>query len=67
MGKPKTNKRPDFLDGVIKLNGDISLSEALSPSYQKKIVISIESAKTEETLNKRLEKIASDLTNKIKP
>lgn len=53
-----------------KLKNDKSAQEffeSLSPSYQKKIVISIESAKTEETLNKRLEKIASDLTNKLKP
>jgi hypothetical protein len=39
----------------------------LAPSNKKKIVALVETAKTEATLNKRLEKIIADLNQKIKP
>ncbi len=41
--------------------------DTLSPSNKKKIVALVESAKTEDTLNKRLEKIIANLNQKIKP
>lgn len=35
MEKSETNKRPEFLEYVLKLNGDISLPEALKLSLKK--------------------------------
>lgn len=39
---------------------------SLAPSAKKKIVMLVESAKTDETRNKRIEKIMSDLESNIK-
>ena len=59
---------PQVLKDKLKNNKPAQVFfETLAPSNQKKIVAMIETAKTEETLNKRLEKIISDLTQKIKP
>ena len=41
--------------------------ETLAPSNKKKIIVLIETAKTDETRNKRLDKIISDLNQHIKP
>jgi hypothetical protein len=44
-----------------------AIFDTLAPSNKKKIVALVETAKTEATLNKRLEKIIADLNQKIKP
>ena len=41
--------------------------EGLAPSSKKKIVLLLDSAKKEETLTKRLDKIISDLEHGLKP
>ena len=66
--EPRTVGLPQVLKSKLKNNKPAqAFFDTLAPSNQKKIVALIETAKTEETLNKRLEKIISDLTQKIKP
>lgn len=66
--EPRTTELPKVLKDKLKINKPAqAFFETLAPSNQKKIVALIETAKTEETLNKRLEKIISELTQKIKP
>ena len=66
--EPRTVELPKILED--KLKGNKSAQEyfkKLAPSNQKKIVALIETAKTEQTLKKRLEKIISDLDQQVKP
>lgn len=66
--EPRTVALPEILGEKLKKSKAAQeFFDTLSASSQKKIVALIETAKTEETLNKRLEKIISDLTKKIKP
>lgn len=66
--EPRTIELPQKLEDKLKLSKTAQeFFDTLSPSNKKKIVVLIETAKTEETLNKRLEKIISDLNKKIKP
>jgi hypothetical protein len=66
--EPRTVEVPKVLKDQLKINKPAAaFFETLSPSNKKKIVTLIEAAKTEETLNKRLDKIISDLNQKIKP
>lgn len=66
--EPRSVLLPMVLEYKLKNNNSaLEFYASLAPSSQKKISLLIESAKTEETLNKRVEKIASDLIKKIKP
>lgn len=66
--EPRIVELPKILKDKLKSNKSASAFFAtLAPGSQKKIVAQIESAKTEETLKKRLEKIISDLNQKVKP
>jgi len=66
--QPRTVEIPESLADRLKTHPDAEkFFVSLSPSNQKKIVILITSAKTQETLNKRLDKVISDLGQHIKP
>lgn len=66
--QPRTVELPESLAARLRDN-EIAKEffDTLAPSNKKKIVALIETAKTEETLTKRLEKIIADLNQKIKP
>jgi uncharacterized protein YdeI (YjbR/CyaY-like superfamily) len=66
--QPRTVALPETLAERLKANETANeFFDTLSPSNKKKIVALIETAKTEETLTKRLGKIIADLNQKIKP
>ena len=66
--QPRTVELPQALADRLKVNEAAKeFFDTLAPSNKKKIVGLIETAKTEETLTKRLEKIIADLNQKIKP
>jgi hypothetical protein len=66
--EPRTVELPKILNEKLKIYATAkAFFDALSPSNKKKIVAQIESAKTEETLHKRLAKIMEDLNQNIKP
>lgn len=66
--QPRIVALPETLADRLKTNETAKeFFDTLAPSNKKKIVALIETAKTEETLTKRLEKIMADLTQKIRP
>ena len=66
--QPRTVELPQALADRLKANETAKeFFDTLAPSNKKKIVALVETAKTEETLRKRLEKIIADLNQKIKP
>lgn len=65
---PRVVALPDDLERRLKENLTASsFFEKLSPSAKKKLVLLVDSAKTTETRNKRLEKVLGDLEKGIKP
>lgn len=66
--EPRTVELPQGLKGELNINKTaLEFFDSLPPSSKKKIVVLLETAKTEDTFNKRLGKIVADLNQKIKP
>lgn len=65
---PRTVTLPEDFEIKLMVNTKaFSFYETLAPSMKKKLVTLIESAKTEETRKKRIEKLIIDLSNEQKP
>jgi hypothetical protein len=65
---PRSVELPEAFAVVLQQNQVAQwFYESLAPSLKKKIVLLIESAKTDETRNKRVAKIVADLEANIKP
>lgn len=58
---------PAFEERLIQNEAAATFFQTLAPSLKKKVVLLIESAKTEETQNKRMAKIIADLEQNKKP
>jgi hypothetical protein len=66
--QPRTVTLPTpFEEGLKQNEAAATFFQTLAPSLKKKIVLLIESAKTEETRNKRIAKIMADLEQNKKP
>ncbi|MBC7888308.1 MAG: DUF1905 domain-containing protein [Ferruginibacter sp.] len=66
--EPRTVELPKAFSDKLKSNKTAkAFFDMLSPGNKMKIVTLLETAKTEETLNRRLEKIIMDLNQQIKP
>ncbi|UII22268.1 YdeI/OmpD-associated family protein [Fulvivirga ligni] len=65
---PREVEIPSALKGEFKNNKVAAdFYENLSPSYKNKIATLIDSAKTDETRNKRVAKVMEDLSQGVKP